>query len=139
MVKSRKLFDSLIYYIRYDGPVLKIGSDEFPAVVLELLVHKNGLVIWENQGTFKLIPAPVLHNILLTCGASHQLKKEYPRTGVSKGLNTISWGQGQPISPVIARNFLLVPHEERKSFADPDAATKATSEDQTDDPQPDTG
>ena len=139
MVKSRKLFDSLIYYIQYDGPILRVGSDEFPSVVLETLVHKNGLAIWENQGTFKLISAPILHNILLTCGASQQLKEEYPRTGVPRGLNTISWSQGQPISPVIARNFLLVPHEERKSFADPDAATKAASEDQADDPKSNAG
>ena len=110
-MKSKKLFDSLIYYVRYDGPTLEIGSDEFPEVVLDILIKKNGILIWENQGTYKLVPAPVLHNIWLNHEASQQIKEEYPRVEGARGLNTISWNQGLPISPLIARNFLLVPHE----------------------------
>ncbi len=139
MIKSKRLFDSLIYFIRYDGPTLTIGTDEFPTAILDTLIQKNGLVIWENQGTFKLIPTPVIHNIWLASDASDQIKKEYPRTEVPHGLNTVSWNQGLPISPVMARNFLSIPHEIRNGFADADTPTQATSEDQADDPKSNTG
>lgn len=139
MVKSKRLFDSLIYFIRYDGSTLTVGNDEFPEAVLDMLIQNNGLLIWENQGTFRLIPAPVIHNIWLASVASDQLKKEYPRAEISHGLNAVSWKQGLLISPIVARNFLTVPHEKRKGFADTNPAPEPTSEDQTDDPQTDAG
>lgn len=135
MIKSKKLFESFIYFIRYDGPFpLKVGSKELPDTVLDILIKKNGIVIWENQGIFKLIPVTILHNIWLTCGTSQQLKKGYPRMTPPSGLNEISFSQGIIIPPAIVKNLLLIPYEKRNGFSDPDSTAHSTSENQTNNP-----
>ncbi len=112
MIESKRLFKVLIYRVRHNGPTLRAGNDELSDIILDLLVREKGIVIWENQGVFRLISAPILRNLELTRKASHQIKKDYHRIAGSNGLEEISWNQGIAISPVIVQNLPLVPREE---------------------------
>jgi hypothetical protein len=109
MIKSQTVFKISGYFIRYDGLNLPIsdkelpGKKELPVVILLALVNHKGILIWENQGVFKLIPEQVLRNAKLNHEASRQLKKEYPRTKKLDSLKTISWEQGVPVTV----NYLL--------------------------------
>ncbi len=128
MIKSKKLFDTLIYFIRSERSVLRVGQGEFPDAILDILIKKDGIVIWENQGIFKLISAPILHNIWLTREASQQLKKGYTRIEGPGNLEEISWGQGILISPTIVKNILLVPCEKRNGFSNSDPTAQPAKE-----------
>lgn len=134
MVKSKKLFEPLIYFIRHDSQILRVGGEELPNAILEMLIKKNGIVIWENQGTFALISAPILHNVWLTYGTSHKIKKEYPLAGCPHNLKEIAWKQGIILTSTIVNNLLLIPNEKRNGFPDPKPATNTTGKNQADQP-----
>ncbi len=135
MVKSRKCFAPYIYYLRYDRYTLKVGTEEFPDKVLTTLCdRKDGLVIWENQGAFKLIPAAILLNLLHARHASQQIKESYPRAVGPQSLNEITWSQGLPIAATIAGHLLLTPCKEPNELDDTNSDTGPAGEDQPDHP-----
>lgn len=140
MVKSRKCFEPYIYYVRYDRPTLRVGTEEFPDKVLTILCdRKDGLIIWENQGTFKLIPAGVLLNLSQARLASQKLAKSYPLVKGPRSLSEITWDQGVPITPTVVEHLLLTPCDATDESTEPDTPAETNGEDQPDQPELETG
>lgn len=131
-VKSETSFETFIYYLRHDNLTLQIDNKIFPDKILNLLIKRNGVLIWEAQGAFKLIPAPILCNLILNYNASQQLKKEYPRTKEPDGFTTIVWNQGISLSPAAADVLLLAACKERYELCEPDTTTDPTTEGKSD-------
>lgn len=126
-IESQTLFEISGYFIRHDGPFLRIDSEEFSEAILDILVENKSIVIWENQGSFKLIPTQILQNIQLVYGVSQQLAKEYPRTQRYDNLRVISWEQGITIPPQ-----LLAACEKRHELSNTDTSADPTTESQSD-------
>lgn len=128
MIKSGKTLEPYIHFIRHNQPVLQIGTTEFPQIVLDIVVNELGIIIWENQGSFKIISYYVLRNAQLHYETLQQLKKEYPRTTKPSSLIEITWGQGISISSDAFKVLFLTPcnHSDELSKTDTptDPATK---------------
>ena len=133
-MKPREIFDSFIYFTQCDRLVLEMGSKEFPVAVLQMLLKRNGVLIWENQGSFKLIPSPVLRNLMMHYETARKLDAVYPRIKPSTHMNKITWEQGITISPTVVKALLLTPHKGSDGLSEPDPATNPTGEDQADKP-----
>lgn len=131
-VKSETFFEVPIYFVRGHDLVLRIGSNDLPTKILNSLIERNGIIIWEVQGTFRLVPAPILCNILLNYHASQQLKKEYPRTKGLDGFTTIVWDQGISIPSAAVEILLLAARDHSDEFSKADTPANPTTKGQPD-------
>ena len=129
MIKSNILHKPLIYFVRCTGLILQIADTTLSGAMLDTLHDKNGIVIWENQGMFKLIPVLVLWNVLMEYKFTQQLKAQYPRTTVN--FVAIHWNQGIDISPKVVES-LLASQEECSGLTDTEGKTPTTCENQAD-------
>lgn len=107
-----KLYKLHIHYTRSNTRILKLGSAELPTSAVQNLLANGGVLIWENQGSFKIVPNLVLHNMKLRYETARSIDALYPRTKPSAKLNEISWEQGIAISPAVVKALLLTPGEE---------------------------
>lgn len=134
MIKAETFYYPHICFIRYNGLTLQIGDKHFPIWILKTLIKANGIIIWENQGAFRLIPNPILCNLKTQYENAQSLVAVYPRIKPPNDLNKILWEQGEPISSKIVEYLLSTSHEESDSPSGSDPTTQSTSEDQTNQP-----
>ena len=106
MIKSMSIFGPHIYFIQHDKLILRVGSKKFPRTVLLSLIGLKALLIWKNQGSFRLIPASILSNLQASCEVTEQIKKEFPRYEPLTRLNEITWDQGLPITLTVVKTLL---------------------------------
>lgn len=129
MIKSTASLETFIYFVRCDEQILRIGSNIFPISILNRLVEKHGIVIWEAQGAFKLISTPILFNMILSYNTAQQLKKEYPRTRGLNDLRTIDWNQGISIPSAAVESLLLTAHNSSDDFINTDSTPDTPGKD----------
>ncbi len=68
-------------------------------------------VLWENQGTSRLIPASVVQNAHREIKDANERKKHYPVSRVRGSIGRITWEQGVPISPLAIQALLAAARE----------------------------
>lgn len=129
MIKSMSIFEPHIYFIQHDKLILRVGSKKFPRPVLLSLINLKALLIWKNQGSFRLIPASVLCNLQTSGEVTEQIKKEYPRYEPLTSLDEITWDQGEPITLAVVK-ILLTACKKRYELRNPDTAADPTTESQ---------
>ncbi len=135
-MRSMTFHVPLIYYVHFDGPVLFMGEPEIVDRILTRLVNEiNGVLIWENQGAYRLIPATVLFNLFTNREFLRRQMEHYPRITVSPDLSEITWNQGIAISPTVVEHLLLAPCDSSDESGKSDSATEPTVENHTDEPQ----
>jgi len=132
MIKSGKTLEPYIHFIRYDRSVLRVGTIEFPRAVLDTVVDELGVIIWENQGSFRILSYYVLRNTQLHCETSQQLEKEYPRTTKPKSLIEITWAHGIPISSDAVMALFLNSRDSGDKLGNTDTAPDPTTKGQPD-------
>ena len=127
MIKSMSIFGPHIYFIQHDKLVLRVGSRKFPETVLLSLINLKAVLIWKNQGSFRLIPASVLCNLQASCETAAQIKKEFPRYKPLTSLDEITWDQGLPITLTVVKT-LLTACKKRYELCDSNATADSTTE-----------
>ena len=127
----KHLFEPLLYHIRCNKGYLVIGDMGIPITTLALLVEKNGMIIWENQGFFKLIPNSVLRNLRTRYENARSIAAVYSRVKPPKGLTEINWNQGIDIPSAVAK-VLLTACKKRYELRKPDTTTDPTTEGKSD-------
>lgn len=132
MIESGKNLEPYIHFIRHNRPVLRVGTTEFPRTVLDIVVNELGVIIWENQGSFKIISYYVLRNTQMYCETSQRLGKEYPRTTKLDRLSEITWEQGIFISSDAFKALFLAPRDSGNELGNTDTPTDSTTEGQSD-------
>jgi len=142
-MKVQTFFKPVICLVQHNSSTLAIDTQiDDPRMldsILYTLIKKNGIVIWENQGRFKLIILHIIQNALETYKISQQLKYEYPRTAGSAILNKITWEQGIDVSSEAVKELLSIPTDSSDDPGDSDAPTDTAGKDQTKKPQSNTG
>lgn len=133
-MKSGKFYKPLIYFVRYNGLVLSVG-EQIPGRVVIALIEKGGIVIWENQGSFRLIASPILRNLVSHYEAARSRAILYPRIKPPATLNELSWEQGIDVSLKTAESLLSVPHEDGDELSNPNTATESHGGYSSDKPQ----
>lgn len=126
-IKSRMSYDASIYFIRGDKLVLTVGV-ELSTTALRLLVAKDGVLIWEHHGSYKLIPTAILRNIITRYETARAISASYPRIKPPKDLMLIDWNQGWYVKPEIAEALLLVPRNHSDELGNTDSTTNPTTE-----------
>ena len=129
MIESKTYFKSIAYFIRCNKTLLQLGEKGKLSIhALKALLERNGIIIWENQGIFKLIPNSILRNVWTNFNAAQQIKENYPLTTEPRKLKEISWNQGIPISPIVVKNLLIIDNSGNES-SNTDTATRSDSKD----------
>ena len=124
-----KLITLPIYYVQQEGPVLTIESPVLPTSALQILLRDEGIILWENRGMFKLIPAPVIRNTLASYEDAQVVAAGYTRTVGPSWLREVSWSQGIPVPSDVARKLLSASGNGGNDLSDPKPTTQANSED----------
>ena len=138
-MKPNNFYVPYIYFLRSTQRVIQIGKELPTRIVQLLLADKSGILIWENQGSFIVIPNSILHNLKTHYEIARSLNAMYPRMKSPKNLNTISWEQGHFISPAAAKVLLLTPNDNSDDLSNSDTPTDAAGKDQANKPQSNTG
>lgn len=131
MLESGKFYRPTIFFVQHNEMFLKVGG-ELPTKILHTLIEINGVIIWENQGVFRLVPSHILRNLITQYETARSLNALYPRTKFPDNLLNITWDQGINISTVCETIKALLSTEE--SLGNSDTATDPTGEDHTDQP-----
>jgi len=132
MLISKKIYRPIIYFFQHNASILPIGNDGLPPTIVATLIDEHGIIIWKNQGMFRLISNTVIHNLKTDYETARSLNALYPRMKVPAHLNEISWNQGIPISPEIVKILLSTTGKKSDSFGDSDASTETANKDHTD-------
>ncbi len=117
------------FFIRRDGPTLRIGEDVLPVKVIDTLRWIDGFILWERQGMFRIIPAPVIANLVSNYETARSIRAMYPRARPPAGLNTISWEQGIVISPPVANTLMSSSGKEGDGLGNTNTAADTTGKD----------
>ncbi len=115
-----------MYHIRCDKSILTTEDVAAFRLTLAELLEEDGVIIWENQGAFRLIFSSVIRNCEICYEVAEKIGVLYPRAKAAGALRRITWEQGVPISKVIIENLL---HEETDDLGDTDSTADTTSED----------
>lgn len=126
MTKSMSIFGPHIYFIQHDKLILRVGGKKFPRPVLLSLINLKAVLIWKNQGSFRLIPTSVLCNIQTSCEITEQLKDEFPRYKPLSNLEEITWDQGEPVTLAVVK-ALLTSCKERHELRDANTPADPTT------------
>lgn len=95
-------------------------------IILGKLITEGGVILWENEGMFRLISNPVIINATICRKVGQAIEVMYPRTGSLDTRGHISWEQGIDLSSELVRGLL---GEETDNLDDTDSATKPASKD----------
>lgn len=126
-----ELSEYVLYFhlINCGKPVLKIGSEELSGKLAIEIMERDSIIIWENQGMFKLIPNSILRNLKTQYENARRIDALYPRIEPPIGLNKISWDQGISIPEAVVQILLS-----KEKFGDTKSTAESTSENQTEQP-----
>jgi len=134
-MKPNNFYTPYIYFLQCTKRVIQIGKELPTRVVVQLLLaDKSGILIWENQGSFKIIPNSILRNLKTHYENTRSLSAMYPRIRPPKNLNTISWEQGYYILPEVAKLLLSIPDNRGDDFSEPNTTPDTTGEDKANKP-----
>lgn len=86
----------LIYFVEDNDPELNLS-----AVILARLSNNNAVIIWKNQGAFKLITSARIHNHWMAVQTIARQKKFNPRNTPPKF--PFFWSSGIQISPQVVK------------------------------------
>ncbi len=115
-----------MYHIRCDKSILTTEDVAAFRLTLAELLEENGVIIWENQGAFRLIFSSVIRNCEICHEVAEKIRALYPRVNVAGALRNITWEQGVPIPKAIVENLL---HKETDDLSDTDSTTDAAGKD----------
>lgn len=114
-----------ICYVQADIPALGVS----PELTALLVCGVDGILLWENQGSFRLIPTAILQNIHSTYQDMLAQAALNPRAMFAEP--TIQWDQGTPISAEAVRVLLRACNSSDDSV-ETDTTTDTPGEDQPD-------
>ena len=126
---KNKLYKPTVYFIRCHGPVLRVGGD-LPVAIFHLLINTKGVIIWEQQGRFKIIPPVILSNLARQYEAARSIGALYPRITPPTALTEIQWDQGTDIY----YNTVMVLLTTENCLGESDTTTDTTGKDHPDQP-----
>ena len=125
-MENAKMYNLRFVLVAGNGTFLTVGGD-IPAEIVADVIDNGGVLIWENQGQFRLIPNSILRNVKIQYKNARRLVTFFPRGTPRKNLNQISWVQGVAISPTVVR--LLTASQDGHHAGQPDPAPDTTGKD----------
>ncbi len=131
MIESGKINEIAVYYLLAHNTEVHIGDGFISGETLQTLFNKYGIIIWENQGQFVLIPPAIIGNAWKCWNATQIIRENYSRAEVPAV--EITWKQGHRIDRQVAM-FLLTASKEYDRLSNTNSASDPPSEDQADKP-----
>lgn len=104
-----KIFNTYIVVVDWDRLTLPIGGTHLPISVLETIVAKQGMLIWDSEGIQGLIPLEIIENAVEEHYSRRSCRGHY--RDISLAPVAFEWGQ--------TRRLLLDPRFLEKCHAEP--------------------
>ena len=127
---STKKFFMHFYYRKLDGPEFSINI--IPKLDMDWILLHEAVLIWENQGAFKLIPWAVLKNTEIGYKETKKAGAQYPHYPNYLPIDIINWTAGHELS--IAAAWCLLSDDASDELTNPNTAPESHGEDKPDQP-----
>lgn len=120
-------YKPIFCFVKQDGPELT----DLVLYALTMLHHNTAMIIWENQGQFRIFSLSIIHNAWMAALSSANQKKFNQRHVAFPSL--INWAQGVDITPEVVN--ILRAREGRDSSGGSDTEANTPAEDQAENPE----
>lgn len=87
----------LIYFVEHNG----LELTGLPFTVLSRLSINGAVIIWKNQGAFRLVPHAIIYNNWAATQLAVKQREFFPRS--EKIAAPVNWSQGFDISPDVVK------------------------------------
>ena len=105
-MKPETMYDTTVYFARTNDATLTVGSvgkNFIEGTALQELSEHRGIILWECNGLFRIIPINIICNVLQLWESVQRLREYYPRLECPR--IEFTWSQGIDVSDQVVKRI----------------------------------